>query len=92
MIDEELIQQSARDLQLRVTNADVDRAIDNVRTQSGLSEDEFWDAVRAQGFAEAQYRGDVRRQLLRLKVLNNRARSRINVTEEDVKEKKLMTK
>ena len=84
LVDEELIQQSAHDLQVRITSSDVDRAIDNVRNQSELSEDEFWEAVRAQGFAEAQYRGDVRRQLLRLKVLNTRARGRVNITEEDV--------
>jgi peptidyl-prolyl cis-trans isomerase SurA len=84
LVDEELIQQSARDMQVRVTNSDVDRAIDNVRSQSQLSEDEFWQAVRAQGFTESQYRGDVRRQLLRLKVLNTRARGRVNITETDV--------
>jgi peptidyl-prolyl cis-trans isomerase SurA len=84
LVDEELIQQAARDLQVSVTNSDVDRAIDNVRTQSGLSNDEFWDAVRGQGFTETQDRGDVRRQLLRLKVLNTRARGRVNITEEDV--------
>jgi len=84
LVDEELIQQSARDMQVRVTNSDVDRAIDNVRQQSGLSDDEFWEAVRGQGFSEAQYRGDVRRQLLRLKVLNTRARGRVNITEADV--------
>jgi peptidyl-prolyl cis-trans isomerase SurA len=84
LVDEELIEQAARDMQLRVTTEDVDRAIDNVRTQSRLAENEFWEAVRQQGFTESQYRSDVRRQLLRLKVLNNRARGRVNITEEDV--------
>jgi peptidyl-prolyl cis-trans isomerase SurA len=85
IIDEELIQQAARDMQVRVTTEDVDRAIDNVRQQSQLSDNEFWQAVRAQGFTETQYRSDVRRQLLKLKVLNTRARGRVNITEEDVR-------
>ncbi|RLB56248.1 MAG: hypothetical protein DRJ42_03900 [Deltaproteobacteria bacterium] len=84
LVDEQLIQEAARDMQVRVTNADVSSAIDNVRSQSQLSDDDFWSAVRAQGFTEAQYRGDVRRQLLRLKVLNTRARGRVNITESDV--------
>ncbi len=84
LVDEELIQQAATDMQVRVTNSDVDRAIENVRNQSQLSENEFWEAVRGQGFSESQYRGDVRRQLLRLKVLNTRARGRVNITEADV--------
>ncbi len=84
LVDEELIEEAARDMQVRVTSEDVDRAMENVRRQSHLSEDEFWDAVRQQGFTETQYRSDVRRQLLRLKVLNNRARGRVNITEADV--------
>jgi len=85
LVDEELIQQAARRMQVRVTSEDVERAIGNVRRQSGLTEEDFWGAVRGQGFTEAQYRLDVRRQLLRLKVLNNRVRGRVNLTEADVR-------
>jgi peptidyl-prolyl cis-trans isomerase SurA len=42
--------------------------------------------VRAQGYAEKQYRSDVRKQLLRLKVLNQRVRSRVNMNEQTVRE------
>lgn len=86
LVDEALIQQAAAEMQVRVTSEDVERAIDNVRRQSGLADDEFWNAVRSQGFTERQYRDDVRRQLLRLKVLNTRARGRVNITEEDVRQ------
>jgi peptidyl-prolyl cis-trans isomerase SurA len=85
LIDEELIRQAARRMEVRVSTADVDRAIDNVRTQNGLEEAEFWQAVRAQGYSEGQYRSDLRRQLLRLKVINTRVRGRVNITEEDVR-------
>ncbi len=87
LVDESLIQQAADEMQVRVTSEDVQRAIDNVRRQSGLSDDEFWNAVRGQGFTERQYRDDVRRQLLRLKVLNTRARGRVNITEDDVRQR-----
>ncbi|MBW2464699.1 MAG: SurA N-terminal domain-containing protein, partial [Deltaproteobacteria bacterium] len=46
LVDEQLIQDAARDMQVRVTNTDVSSAIDNVRDQSQLSDDEFWSAVR----------------------------------------------
>src|SRR5690606_21453552 len=70
---------------------EIDRAIRNVQQQAGLSEEDFWDAVRGQGFSPEQYRADVRRQLLRLKVLNNWARGRVNITEEQVRERYDMT-
>jgi peptidyl-prolyl cis-trans isomerase SurA len=85
LIDEELIRQAATRMSLRVSTEDVERAIANVRRQNNLGEPEFWDAVREQGFTPAQYRDDLRRQLLRLKVLNQRARGRVNITEEDVR-------
>lgn len=85
LIDQELIEQAAREMQVRVTSRDVERAVLNVIRQNGLSEEEFWEAVRGQGFTEAQYRGDVRKQLLRLKVLNQRVRGRVNITEADVR-------
>ena len=85
LIDEKLIQQAAARMRVRVTNDDVERAIANVRRQNNLSEEEFWEAVRQQGFAESAYRDDLRRQLLRLKVLNQRARGRVNITEAEVR-------
>lgn len=85
LIDEELIEQNARDQEIRVRSVDVRRAIENVRQQAGLSEDEFWEAVQAQGYTESQYRSDVRRQLLRLRVINQRVRARVNITEDDVR-------
>ncbi|MGF1464761.1 MAG: SurA N-terminal domain-containing protein [Sandaracinaceae bacterium] len=85
MVNEELIRQAGRDLQVGVTPAEVDRAIENIRQQSGLSDAEFWRAVQAQGFSATRYREDVERQLLRLKVLNLRVRSRVNITEDQVR-------
>ncbi|UJR79731.1 Peptidylprolyl isomerase [Sandaracinus amylolyticus] len=85
MIDERLILQAADEEDVTVSTSEVSTAIDNVRTQSGLEEREFWEAVRAQGFSPQQYRRDVRQQLLRLKVLNQRVRGRVNITEEDVR-------
>lgn len=85
LVDEELIEQAARRMQVRVTSRDVERAVRNVIRQNGLTEQEFWEAVRAQGYTEAQYRSDLRRQLLRFKVLNQRVRGRVNITEADVR-------
>ncbi|MBK8170048.1 MAG: SurA N-terminal domain-containing protein [Sandaracinaceae bacterium] len=86
LIDETLIAQAATHAQIHVTNADVENAISNVKRQSQLSETDFWAAVGQQGFTEAQYREDVRRQLVRLRLLNQRARGRVNITETDVRQ------
>ncbi len=87
LIDELLIEQTARSMQLSVTSAEVEQAIGNVQQQNQMSPEQFWQAVQNQGFTETQYRTDVRKQLLRLKVSNARLRGRVNITEEDVRER-----
>ncbi len=87
LIDEELFQQAADKMSISVSSDDVDRAIDNVRQQNGLNEEEFWQAVAEQGLSEGQYRTDVRKQLLRLKIVNERVRGRVNITEDDIRRK-----
>jgi peptidyl-prolyl cis-trans isomerase SurA len=87
LIDERLLEQEARKLSISVLSSDVDRAIENVQRQNNMKDAEFWEAVSAQGFARDQYKSDVRRQLLRLKVINQKVRTRINVTETDVRRK-----
>lgn len=86
-INEHLVGQAARQMQIRVSAEDINRAISNVKQQSGLDDVEFWAAVRGQGFSDEQYRNDVRKQLVRLKVLNQRVRARVEITEEDVRAK-----
>ena len=87
MVQEELFIQAADDMQVSVSNAEVDRAVATVQQQAGLDEAGFWQAVAQQGLTRAQYLSDVRRQLLRLKVLNQRARGRVNITEEQVRDR-----
>ena len=84
LIDERLLEQEARKLSISITSVDVERAIQNVQRQSGLKDAEFWEAVRGQGFQPEHYKADVRRQLVRLKVINQKVRARINITEDDV--------
>ena len=86
LVDEQLIEQAARKMSITVSSTEVDQAIDNVRSQNSMTADKFWEAVKSQGFTEKQYRSDVRKQLLRLKVTNQRVRSRINVNDATVKE------
>lgn len=86
LVDEELIEQAAKKAHVSVTGTEVEQAIDNVRRQNSLSEDAFWQAVRTQGFNEKNYREDVRKQLLRLKVINQRVRSRVNINDQTVRD------
>jgi peptidyl-prolyl cis-trans isomerase SurA len=85
LVDEQLIRQLAGSSGIRVTDADVDSAVENLRLQNNMTEEEFQKALESQGLSQTQYRRDLKRQLIRLKVMNERVRSRVNVTEEEVR-------
>jgi len=86
LVDEELVEQAAKKMHVSIGDGDVDQAIENVRRQNNMTEEQFWQAVKAQGFTDKHYRQDVRKQLLRLKVLNQRVRSRVNMTDQTIRE------
>lgn len=85
LVDEELIEQTAVSMHIAISSLEIEQAIDNVRGQNGLSAEQFWEAVRGQGFTEQGYRQDVRKQLLRLKVINQRVRARVQVGEDEIR-------
>jgi peptidyl-prolyl cis-trans isomerase SurA len=86
LVDDQLIEQTARKLNIIVSSSDVELAIENVRKQNSLDNAHFWEAVKGQGFTEKQYRTDVRKQILRLKVTNQRVRSRVNLSDQTVRD------
>jgi peptidyl-prolyl cis-trans isomerase SurA len=86
LVDDQLIEQTARKLNIIVSSSDVELAIENVRKQNNLDNAHFWEAVKTQGFTEKQYRTDVRKQILRLKVTNQRVRSRVNLSDQTVRD------
>lgn len=85
LVDEILIEQTSKEMQVSVSTLEVDQALANVQRQNDLNEEDFWRAVKAQGFSEEQYRTDVRKQLLRLKVINQKVRSRVNINPEEIR-------
>jgi peptidyl-prolyl cis-trans isomerase SurA len=87
MVNQKLIQQTANEMKITVSKTEVDQAIANVRQQNNLDEKAFWEAVRTQGYTPEQYRQDIRKQLISLKVTNQRVRSRANVSDEEIRER-----
>ncbi len=85
MVEDVLVQQQAAELKLTVEEAEVDRAVEEVRKQNNLDPESFQQALAGQGYTIAAYRKDLRRQILRLKVINTAVRSHINVSDEEVK-------
>jgi peptidyl-prolyl cis-trans isomerase SurA len=85
MVDDLLVLQQASELKLSVEEAEIDRAIEEVKKSNNLDAEQFKTALAEQGYTMATFRRDMRRQILRLKVVNTAVRSRVNITDEDIK-------
>jgi parvulin-like peptidyl-prolyl isomerase len=85
MIDEQLIVQQAADLKVTVTSEDVDKGVEEVKHQNNINTEQFLSALKEQGMTLASYRQDLKRQITRLKVVGIAVRSRVTVSDDDVK-------
>jgi len=86
MIDELLEQHAASAADIKVTKDDVDRMLQVVASQNQLSVEQLLLEAKKSGIDEAQYREELKRQTLALRVAEWRFQGRIRTTEDDVRE------
>jgi peptidyl-prolyl cis-trans isomerase SurA len=85
MVDERVEQQAAEKAHLTVTTEEIDAGIRNVATQQSLTVEQLIEEAGKTGLSSQEYRDEVRRQILEGKLLQLRVRSRVRLTEDDVK-------
>ena len=85
LIDDELILQQAAELKLSITNEQVDASIEEIKKQNTLNDEQLREALRGQGMTMSAYRADLKRQLLRFRVLNIAVGSRVNISDDEVR-------
>jgi parvulin-like peptidyl-prolyl isomerase len=87
MVNEELIVQAAAEARIEVDASEVTAAMDEIKKQNKLDDAGLAAALSEQGYTIAAYREDLRRQLLRLRAVNQLVRPKVNITDEDVRAK-----
>jgi peptidyl-prolyl cis-trans isomerase SurA len=86
MIDESLIVQRAKDMNVNV-ESDVNKRLDEVRQQNGLATlDDLKKGVEASGLTWEDYKTTIRSGLLQKEVVRREVGSRVDITREDVKQ------
>ncbi len=85
MVSEELIVQAAETAKIEVEASEVQAALDEIKQNNNLDDAGLAQALAAQGYTLANYKHDLRRQLLRLRAVNQLVAPKVQVTEEDVR-------
>jgi parvulin-like peptidyl-prolyl isomerase len=85
MINEQLIVEAAEAQHIEVEADDINATLDDIKKQNNLDDAGLAQALSQQGYTLAGYRADLRKQLLRLRAINQMVRPKVNVSDEDVR-------
>ncbi len=85
IVAEKLFEGQAATLQVEVTETQVDAAIDDIKRRNHFDDAALEQALKEQGLTRPQFRKQVKRDLEAYQILNFKVRSRVKVTDEDVK-------
>lgn len=85
MVNEELIVQAAEAAKIEVESTEVQAALDEIKSSNNLDDAALAQVLAAQGYTLGNYKTDLRRQLLRLRAVNQLVAPKVTITDEDIK-------
>jgi peptidyl-prolyl cis-trans isomerase SurA len=85
LIESKLVEHVVEKMDLKSTDAEVDAAIRGIAQEAGLSIEQLERSVTAHGLSVAEYRGKIREEIERTKVINAMVRSKVKLDEAEVK-------
>ncbi len=85
MIEDLLVEQRIQELGLSVSDQDLESAIEDVQRQNKLTSEQLKTALQAQGTSYADYRKDLRKEILRYKLIAREVRSKVEVTKAEIR-------
>ena len=85
MIDEKLVDMELKELKVTIGDKEVDAAIDEVKKSYNLTDEQLAAAVAREGYSMAEYREQMRKQIGRYKLISEKVRKNVKVSEADVK-------
>lgn len=85
LIGEKLLEGQVRELNIEVTDSEIDLSMEDVRRQNNLGADQFEQLLGQEGYTMASYRSFMRKHLSRMKLVNLKVRAKVKISDEDLK-------
>lgn len=85
LINEKLADQEIKRLNIKVSETEINREIERIKSVNQLTDQTFLDALSAEERNMDDFRQQVKEQILRARLVNREIRSKIVITTEDVK-------
>lgn len=84
LVNDRLTDQVVEKSDIQVTESEVDESIERVMRMNNLNSEQFTAALAQDGMTLDEYRENLRKQLLRSKLLNREIKSKVVITEKDI--------
>ncbi|CAN2047204.1 SurA N-terminal domain-containing protein [Candidatus Magnetomoraceae bacterium gMMP-1] len=85
LIDQKLANQQIKDAHIDISDKEIDADIERIKKERFYTDEEFKQALEKQGLNIEEYRQQIKEQKLRSKLINLKVRSKIVITENDIK-------
>jgi peptidyl-prolyl cis-trans isomerase SurA len=85
IVSEKLLESAAKELEIDVTEEQVDAAVAEIKQRNGFDDAALDRALTEQGLDRPKFRDQLRKEIRTMSVLQYKVRSRLHVSDEDVK-------
>jgi len=86
LVDRKLVEQKIKELDIKVSEEEIRQSIEEVKKQNNMSQERLVQALAGQGLSFDQYKGQIRDQLERLRLMSQEVKSKVQVTLKEVME------
>ena len=86
LINQKLADQELKEKDISVSEKEVDSTIERLKESRRITDEELRKALSSEGISYEEYRKQTKQQLLRARLVNREVRSKIVITEQDIKE------
>jgi parvulin-like peptidyl-prolyl isomerase len=92
LIAEKLLEQEVKKLHVDVTDQEVQRVVEATKQEHGLDDAKLKQALAQQGLTLDEYKEGLKKQLTKMKIVQLKVKSRVTITDDDVKTMAKQTK
>lgn len=85
LIGEKLMETQVRELNIEVADSEIEMGMDDVKKQNNITSEQFEGLLAQEGYTLASYKAFMRKHLARLKLVNLKVRSKVKISDEDLK-------
>jgi peptidyl-prolyl cis-trans isomerase SurA len=85
MIDEKLTDQEIQRYNIRVSEDAIDKTIEEMKKRSYITDQQLRERLEKEGLTMEDYREQIKNQILRIRLVNREVKSKIVITDEDIR-------